>query len=173
MKYNYKTTSTILLVNRETNLMRSLTAWLENGQCSITVANDQLITVIRFITKSYTHQWKDFANRLHLVLHACEILFSRNVCENNQTFGNSPNPRTIRHWIFEVPTKQIHLFHQKKFRDRRAVTHKKEIKGEIYTYNCIFYYPYRSEFIHQLCKMHVWKAQEDFWYQTPASIKKL
>ena len=27
--------------------------------------------------KSYTHPWKNFANKLHLVLHACEILFSK------------------------------------------------------------------------------------------------
>ena len=59
--------------------MRPLTAWLEDGYCSITVANNKLITVIRFVSKSYTHPWKGFANRLHLVLHACEILFSENV----------------------------------------------------------------------------------------------
>ena len=44
MKSNYKTTSTIPRVNRETNLMRPLT---------VTVANHQLITVIRFISKNY------------------------------------------------------------------------------------------------------------------------
>ena len=70
MKSNYKTTSTTPRVNRETNLMRPLTAWLEDGYCSITVANHQLITVIIFISKSYTHPWKSFANRLHLVLYA-------------------------------------------------------------------------------------------------------
>ena len=58
MKSNYKITSTTPRVNRETNLMRSLTARLEDGYCedgycSITVANYQLITVIRFISKNY------------------------------------------------------------------------------------------------------------------------
>ena len=85
MKSNYKTTSTIPCVNRETNLMRHLTVWLEKCYCSITVENHQLITVIRFIAKNYTHPWKSFANRLYLVLHAWEILFSRNVREKNQT----------------------------------------------------------------------------------------
>ena len=37
------------------NLMRPLTARLEDGYCSITIANHQLITVIRFVAKSYTH----------------------------------------------------------------------------------------------------------------------
>ena len=42
------------------NLMRSLTAWLENDYCSITVANHWLITIIRFVAKSYTHSLKKF-----------------------------------------------------------------------------------------------------------------
>ena len=70
MKSNYKTTSTTPCVKRETNLMRHLTAWLEDGYCSITVAHHQLITVIRFISKNYIRPWKDFTNRLHLILHA-------------------------------------------------------------------------------------------------------
>ena len=37
------------------NLMRHLTLRLEDGYCNITVANYQLITVIRFVAKSYTH----------------------------------------------------------------------------------------------------------------------
>ena len=74
MKSNYKTTSTTSRVNRETNLMRPLTARLEDGHCSITVVNHQLITIIRFISKSYIRLRKSFANRFHLVLHACEIL---------------------------------------------------------------------------------------------------
>jgi hypothetical protein len=37
------------------NLMRPLTARLEDGYYSITVANHRLITVIRFVAKSYTH----------------------------------------------------------------------------------------------------------------------
>ena len=55
MKSNYKTTPTTPRVNRETNLMRPLTARLEDGHCSGTVTNHQLITVIRFVAKSYTH----------------------------------------------------------------------------------------------------------------------
>ena len=54
MKSNYQTTSTTPRVNRETNLMRSLTSRLEDGYCSITVANHQLNTIIRFIVKKYT-----------------------------------------------------------------------------------------------------------------------
>jgi len=81
MKSNYKTTSTTPRVNRETNLMRPLTARLEDG----TVANRQLITDIRFVSKNYTHPWKGFANRLYLVLHANEILFSKNVHQIYQT----------------------------------------------------------------------------------------
>ena len=49
--------------------------------CSITVANHQLITAIRFVSKIYTRSWKNFTNRLYLVLHASEILFSKNVRE--------------------------------------------------------------------------------------------
>ena len=37
------------------NLMRPLTARLEDGYCSTTIANYRLITVIRFVAKSYTH----------------------------------------------------------------------------------------------------------------------
>ena len=55
--------------------MRLFTAWLENGYYNITVSNNQLIIIIRFVSKSYTHPWKDFANRLHLVLHANVRLF--------------------------------------------------------------------------------------------------
>ena len=61
------------------NIMRPLTAHLEDGYCSITVANHLLITVIRFVAKSYTHPWKGFTNRLHLVFHTCEIPFSKNM----------------------------------------------------------------------------------------------
>jgi len=61
------------------DLIKIYTAWLEDSYCSITVANHWLVTVIRFVVKSYTHPWKSFANRLHLTLHAGGILFSRNV----------------------------------------------------------------------------------------------
>ena len=37
------------------NLMMPLTARLEDGCYSITVANYQLITVIRFVVKSFIH----------------------------------------------------------------------------------------------------------------------
>ena len=37
------------------NLMSTLTARLEDGYCSITIANHRLITVIRFVAKNYTH----------------------------------------------------------------------------------------------------------------------
>ena len=60
--------------------MRPLTARLEDGYCSITVANHRLITIIRLVVKSYTHPWKDFTNKLRLVLYACKIFFSRIVC---------------------------------------------------------------------------------------------
>ena len=56
--------------------MKPLTVWLDDGYCSITVANRRLITVIRFVVKSYIYPWKDFANKLRLVLHAWKILFS-------------------------------------------------------------------------------------------------
>ena len=54
----------------------------------VTVANHRLITVIRFVAKSYTHPLKCFANRLYLVLHACEILFPGNV---RARFVTEPN----------------------------------------------------------------------------------
>ena len=65
--------------------MRPLNAQLEDGYCSITVANHRLITVIRFVVKNYTHPWKDFANKIRLVLHACEIFFSEIVCATRAT----------------------------------------------------------------------------------------
>ena len=42
------------------NLMRPLTAQLEDGYCIITVANHRLIIVIGFVAKSYTYSWKRF-----------------------------------------------------------------------------------------------------------------
>jgi hypothetical protein len=38
--------------------MRYLTAWLEDGYCSIIVANHRLIMIIRFVAQSYIHTWK-------------------------------------------------------------------------------------------------------------------
>ena len=43
--------------------------------CSITVANHDGTWLIRFVSKNYTHLWKDFANKLCLVLYACVRLF--------------------------------------------------------------------------------------------------
>ena len=51
------------------NLMRPLTTRLEDGYCSITTANYRLITVIKFVAKSYTYSWKNFTNRLYLIFH--------------------------------------------------------------------------------------------------------
>jgi len=65
--------------------MRSLTAWLDDGYCSITVANHQLITVIRFIERSYIHPWKAFAKRLYLARYICKIPFYKIQEEANQT----------------------------------------------------------------------------------------
>ena len=55
MKSVCKINSTIPVLLRKTNLMRSLTARLNDSYCSITVADYELITVIKFIAKSYTH----------------------------------------------------------------------------------------------------------------------
>ena len=69
--------------------MRHLTAWLEDGYCSINVANHQLITVIRFVSKSYTHPWKGFTNRLHLVLYADIRFFVKLWCDLYQAWPHS------------------------------------------------------------------------------------
>ena len=83
MKIVCKTNSTTFMLLRETNLMRPLTARLEVLQ--ITVAIHRLIIIIRFVVKSYTHPWKDFANKLCLVLYTCEILFSRILCDRSRS----------------------------------------------------------------------------------------
>ena len=85
MKLVCKTNFTTLALLRETNLMRSLTVWLEDGYCNITVANHVLITIIRFVAKSYTHPWIDFANKLHLVAYAYKISFVAQIMLANQT----------------------------------------------------------------------------------------
>ena len=51
--------------------------WLEHGYCSITVSNHGLIRLIRFGSQICTYLWNFFANRLHLILYTCKILFSR------------------------------------------------------------------------------------------------
>jgi len=57
------------------NLMRSLTARLEDGYYSITVANHRLIIVIKFVTKNYNHSRKKFVNKLCLILWTFKIPF--------------------------------------------------------------------------------------------------
>ena len=54
--------------------------------CSITVANHKLTITIRLVSKNYTHPWKDFANKLRLVLHAYIRLFVKKIW--------SPQPNT-------------------------------------------------------------------------------
>ena len=49
----YKTNSKTPVLGTLTNLMRFLTARLEDGYCSI--ADHWLITIIRFVAKNYTH----------------------------------------------------------------------------------------------------------------------
>ena len=63
MKAIYKINSTTPALLCEMNLMMHLTARLENSYYSSTVANHQLITVIRFVAKNYTHPWQGFANQ--------------------------------------------------------------------------------------------------------------
>ena len=111
--------------------MRHLTARLEDGYCSITVANHRLITIIRFVVKSYTHPWKGFANKLHLVLHALKILFSGIVCrscrsepnrawfEASGLFGSAFSFRQQKIYSLHPLQQQLspgHLFNQFSFR---------------------------------------------------------
>ena len=49
--------------------------WFGGGYCSITVINRGGTWLIRFVSKNYTHSWKNFANKFRLVLHACICLF--------------------------------------------------------------------------------------------------
>ena len=100
MKAVCKTNSTISVLLHERNLMKHLTARLEDGYCSITVANHELITVIRFVAQSCTHPWKDFTNKLHLVFHACEIFLSGIVCAARAT-------EPIRPLIYACMTVQL------------------------------------------------------------------
>ena len=55
MKSNYKITFQNYVLLRETNLMRPLTAQLEIGYCSIIIANHELMNIIIFVAKNYTH----------------------------------------------------------------------------------------------------------------------
>jgi len=57
--------------------MRSLTARLKDDYCSTIVANHKLITIIKFVSKSYTHPYKNFGNKLRLVLHALFVFFKK------------------------------------------------------------------------------------------------
>ena len=65
--------------------MKHLTARLEDGYCSITIANHRLITVIRFVVKNYTHPRRGFANKLYLVLRAESRMGILESLECNQT----------------------------------------------------------------------------------------
>ena len=51
----YKINFTTPALLHETNLMKPSAVLLEVGYCSITIVNPQLITIIRFVAKSYTH----------------------------------------------------------------------------------------------------------------------
>ena len=96
MKAVYKTNFRTPVLETLKNLMRSLIAWLKHGYCSIVVANHRLITVIRFVAKSYTHPQRDFANKLYLVFHAESRIGILESLECNQTtnlFGVS----SVRH----------------------------------------------------------------------------
>ena len=66
------------------NLMRPLTARLEDDYYSITVANHRLINVIRFVAKNYTIS-KNFINRLHLVLMRTFVFLCKFDLTCNQT----------------------------------------------------------------------------------------
>ena len=72
---------------RETNLVRSLAAQLEDGYCSITVVNHRLITVLRFVVKSYIHPWKDFTNKFRLVFYPFDFFLGTRVHGNKQRLG--------------------------------------------------------------------------------------
>ena len=50
-KINFRTPALVTLKN----LMRHLTVQLDDDYCSITIANYRLITIIRFVVKSYTY----------------------------------------------------------------------------------------------------------------------
>ena len=80
------------------NLMSPLNARLEDDYCSITVANHRLIIVIRFVAKNYIHPWNDFANRLHLVLHARKIFFPKNMRARILVLSKQSQCLTIARW---------------------------------------------------------------------------
>ena len=62
------------------------------GYCSVNVANNVLIRVIKFVSKSYTHLWRDFTNIFYLILNTCKILFSPTCTAANQTRPKNPVP---------------------------------------------------------------------------------
>ena len=70
---------------------------IERSHCSITVANYDETWLIRFVSKSYTHMWKSFANKFRLVLHACIRHFVKKIswCHPNMAQkdeGESSSP---------------------------------------------------------------------------------
>jgi len=90
--------------------MRSLNARLEDGYCSITVANHRLIAVIRFVVKNYTHPWNFFANKFRLVLYAFEILFSGITCDScDRGIKQGPCRRGQTNWsVYNAPEPWAH-----------------------------------------------------------------
>jgi len=86
MKSSYKSTSTTMITVANESFDRMTGGWLEYGYCSTTVFNHRLIRLIRFGSQSCTYLQIFFANRLHLILHSCKILFSQKVFRGNQTW---------------------------------------------------------------------------------------
>ena len=58
---------------------------IRRGYCSITVVNYDGTWLIRFVSKNYTHPWKNFANKFCLVLYVYICLFVKKFSWNIQT----------------------------------------------------------------------------------------
>ena len=58
--------------------------------CSIIVVNHWLITIIRFIAKSYIYPWKNFINRLHLVLRTYKIFLWKTCALESSAIQTGP-----------------------------------------------------------------------------------
>ena len=76
----------------EINLMRPLTVWLDDVYYSSTVANRELIRIIRFITKNYVHLWKKFINKLYLIFYTYKISFPTSITTPKRS-GKRSAPR--------------------------------------------------------------------------------
>ena len=55
--------------------MKYINPWLVDGYCSITVANYELIRLIRFVSRISTQLSKNFINKFYLILQNSKILF--------------------------------------------------------------------------------------------------